>query len=166
MSWAELVFRWEADPLADSIKDRLEQDLKTAMRAGDVPARETIRFTLAALKNAQIDKRAPLDPAEEMDVLKSQAKRRADSIEQFAKAGRADLVAREQGQLTVLQRYLPQELDDSALADLVQRVIDQVGATGPRDMGKVMPIAIREAGDSVSGRRLSEAVRTALAARA
>ena len=60
-------------------------------------SRETIRFTLAALKNAQIDKRAPLDPAEEMDVLKSQAKRRADSIEQFAKAGRTDLVAREQG---------------------------------------------------------------------
>ena len=149
-----------------TIKDRLEQDLKTAMRAGDVPARETIRFTLAALKNAQIDKRAPLDPAEEMDVLKSQAKRRADSIEQFAKAGRDDLVAREQEQLAVLQRYLPQELDDAALAALVQRVIEEVGATGPKEIGKVMPAAIREAGDSVSGRRLSEAVRIALAARA
>src|SRR3954451_448412 len=146
--------------MEDGIKSQLESDLKSAMREGDVTARETIRFTLAAIKNAEIDKRSPLSDAEALDVLKVQAKRRADSIDQFAAAGRSDLVERESSQLAVLKRYMPQELDDDALAALVQSVITETGATGMRDMGKVMPVAIKQAGDLVSGKRLSEAVRS------
>src|SRR4029078_9532780 len=74
--------------MTDSVKARMEADLKDAMKAGDVTARETLRFTLAALKNAEIDKRSALSPSEEMDVLKTQAKRRGDSIEQYRAAGR------------------------------------------------------------------------------
>jgi uncharacterized protein YqeY len=133
------------------------------MKAGDVTARETIRFTLAAIKNAEIEKRGSLAPDEEMDLLKTQNKRRLDSIEQYQKAGRADLVERETAQLEVLKRYLPAELSDEELQKLVASVIAEIGATGPRDMGKVMPVAIREAGDSVSGKRLSDAVKAALA---
>lgn len=149
--------------MADSIRARLETDLKAAMKAGDTTARETIRFTLSALKNAEIEKRGPLSPQEELDVLKTQTKRRQDSIEQYGSAARSDLVERESAQLEVLKRYMPAELSDSDLRDMVAAVVAETGATGPRDMGKVMPAAIARAGDSVSGKRLSDAVRTALA---
>lgn len=148
--------------MSSSIRDQLEADLKAAMKAGDVTARETIRFTLAALRNAEIDKRGPLSPREELDVLKTQTKRRQDSIEQYRSAGRSDLFERETAQLAVLKRYMPAELSDEELKQLVAMVVAETGATGPRDMGKVMPAAIARAGDGVSGKRLSDAVRAAL----
>jgi hypothetical protein len=151
--------------VADSIKTRLETDLKTAMKAGDVTARETIRFTLAALKNAEIDKRSLLTDAEALNVLKTQAKRRVDAIDQFRDAGRTDLVDRETAQLEVLKRYMPTEMADDELEALVSAAIAEVGATSPKEMGKVMPVAIKAAGDRVSGKRLSDAVRQALAMR-
>ncbi len=147
-----------------TIKTQLEADLKTAMKAGDTTARETIRFTLAAIKNMEIEKREPLTDAEELDVLKVQAKRRVDSIEQFQKAGRDDLAQRETDQMAVLKKYMPVELSDEDLTALVAGIVAEVGATGPQSMGKVMPLAIKAAGDSVSGKRLSDAVRQALAA--
>jgi uncharacterized protein YqeY len=140
----------------------MEADLKSAMKAGDVTARETLRFTLAAIKNAEIDKRAPLNDVEELDVLKTQAKRRVDSIEQYQAAGRTDLVDRESAQLEVLKRYMPVEMSDDELAALVQSIVADLGASTPRDMGKVMPVAIKVAGDRVSGKRLSDAVKRAL----
>lgn len=152
--------------VTDSIKTRLESDLKTAMKAGDVTARETIRFTMAALKNAEIDKRSPLTDAEALSVLKTQAKRRVDAIDQFRSAGRTDLVDRESAQLEVLKRYMPTEMSDEELGALVANAIAEVGATSPKEMGKVMPVALQAAGDRVSGKRLSDAVRQALAAQA
>ena len=149
--------------MSATIKAQLETDLKVAMKAGDITARETIRFTLAALKNAEIDKRAPLDAREELDILKVQAKRRVDAIEQFTAAGRTDLVDRETAQFEVLKKYMPVELSDADLTALVARVIAEAGATGPKEIGKVMPLAIKAAGDAVSGKRLSDAVRQALA---
>ena len=157
--------RWtlEWNPVTEPVRTQMELDLKTAMKVGDVTARETIRFTLAALKNAEIEKRGPLTPEEERAILKTQTKRRLDSIEQYQTAGRADLVERETAQLDVLRRYMPAELPDDELRTLVAEAIAEVGATGPRDMGKVMPVAIRRAGDNVSGKRLSDAVKSALA---
>ena len=149
--------------MADSIKARMEADLKQAMKAGDVTARETLRFTLAALKNAEIDKRSPLSESEEMDVLKNQAKRRGDSIDQYRAANRSDLVERETAQLDVLKRYLPTEMGDEELNALVRDVVAQVGATSPKEMGKVMPVVLKAAGDRASGKRVSDAVRQALA---
>lgn len=149
--------------MTETAKSRMEADLKVAMKAGDVVARETLRFTLAAIKNAEIDKRSSLTDVETMDVLKTQSKRRVDSIEQYQSAGRTDLVDRESAQLEVLKRYMPTELSDDELAVLVQTAVSESGAMGPRDMGKVMPVAIKAAGDKVSGKRLSDAVRQALA---
>jgi uncharacterized protein YqeY len=149
--------------MTDSVKARMEADLKNAMKAGDVTARETLRFTLAALKNAEIDKRSALSPSEEMDVLKTQAKRRGDSIDQYRAAGRADLVDRETAQLEVLKRYMPTEMNDDELAALVRDAIARVGASSPKEMGKVMPVALKAAGDRASGKRVSDAVRQALA---
>lgn len=147
--------------MPDSIKAQLESDLKAAMRAGDATARETIRYTLAALKNAEIDKRSPLTPAEELDVLKKQAKSRADSIDQFAAAGRADLVERETSQLEVLKKYMPAELSDDDLAALVDQVASTLEA--PVTMAKLMPAALKAIGEGANGRRVNEAVRNTLA---
>lgn len=146
-----------------TLRSCLEADLKQAMRDRDVTARETIRFTLAALQNAEIEQRSPLTPSQEIELLQRQTKRRQEAIEQFRAAERDDLVERETGQLAVLQRYLPIELDDAALDELVADAIARAGATRPRDMGKVMPLALAAAGTSVSGKRLSSAVKQALA---
>ena len=102
---------------------------------------------------------------EELGVLKRQIKQRQDAIEQFARANRADLVAREEAQLTILQRYLPAGLGQDEIDALVQAVIAETGATGPRDMKVVMPAVIARAADRADGRALSEAVRRLLAAR-
>ena len=147
-----------------SLRQRLEADLKTAMRGGDQTARDTIRYTLAAIKNAEIDKGGPLSEAEANAVLLKQAKQRADAIEQFRAAGRADLVAREDAQLAVLRRYQPAELSDSEIAELARSVVAEVGAASAKDLGRVMPVLIQRAAGRADGRRLNAAARAALGA--
>jgi hypothetical protein len=146
-----------------TLRDRLEADLKAALRAGDTIARDTIRFTLAALKNAEIEKGGPLTPTEELALLQREAKRRMESIEQFRAGNRQDLVEREEAQLAVLRRYLPSPLADEELAKLVADVIAETGAQGIKDMGKVMPVAMERVAGRADGRRVSAVVREALA---
>lgn len=145
-----------------TLRDRLETDLKAALRAGDTIARDTIRFTLAALKNAEIEKGGPLTPAEELALLQREAKRRMESIEQFRAGNRQDLVEREEAQLAVLRRYLPAPLSDEELATLVADVIAETGAQGIKDMGKVMPVVMERVAGRADGRRVSAVVREAL----
>jgi uncharacterized protein YqeY len=144
------------------LRQRLEDDLKVAMKAGDQTARDTIRFTLAALKNAEIDKGGSLSSEEANALLQREAKRRVDSIEQFRAGKRQDLVERESTQLDVLRRYLPAAMDDDELGSLVAVVIAETGASGPKDMGRVIPVVLQRAGSRVDGRRVSNAVRAAL----
>lgn len=146
-----------------TIRSRLEGDLKQAMRERDEVARDTIRYILAGLKNAEIDKRQGFTESDAVAVLQRQAKQRVEAIEQFRAAGRMDLVAREEGQLLILKRYLPEELTDDELSALVKRVIAEVGASGQKDLGKVMPALIAAADGRADGRRLSTAARNALA---
>lgn len=134
------------------------------MRDRDATLRDTIRFVLSVVKNAEIDKRGPLTSDEEIAVLRSQVKQRQDAIEQFRAGGREDLVAKEAEQLAVLERYLPQQMDDAELAAFVARGIATTGAAGPKDMGKVMGLLTKRADGRVDGRRLSTAVKDALAA--
>ncbi len=148
-----------------SLRQRLEDDLKVALKGGDQTARDTIRYTLAALKNAEIDKRGPLTDDEATALLQREAKRRADSIDQFRAAKRDDLVAREEAQLAVLRRYLPAALSDDELSSLVSQVIAEVGAAGTKDMARVMPVLMERAAGRADGRRLSAAIREALSAR-
>ena len=148
--------------MAETLRGRLETDLKAAMRAGDQTARDVIRFLLAAIKNAEIDKGGPLAPGDEAAVLRRQAKQRHESIEQFKAGKREDLAAREEAQLEVLGRYMPAELSDDELRALATEVVREVGATGPKDMGKVMPDLIGRAGDRADGRRISAAVKAVL----
>lgn len=146
-----------------TLEAQLQTDLKTAMKAGDTTSRDTIRFTMASLKNARIDKGAPLTSHEELAVLQRDAKRRQESIDQFRSAGRTDLVDKEETELAVLQRYLPAALTDTEVAELVKRAIAETGVASPRELGKLMPVLIRMADGKADGKRLNEAARAALA---
>ena len=145
-----------------SVRQRLEADLRAAMKAGDQATRDTVRYVLAAIKNAEIDKRGSLAPADESAVLRRLGKQLTDAIEQYRAGGREDLATREEAQLAVVQRYLPAELSDEELAALVGEVVREVGASGPKEMGKVMPVLIERVAGRADGRRLSAAVRQAL----
>jgi uncharacterized protein YqeY len=144
-------------------RKRLEEDLKTAMRAGDTVTRDAIRYLLAAVKNAEIDARGTNAAADPEAALRRVGKQLSDAIEQYQAAGRQDLADHEAAQLAVLKRYLPQELSDAELDALVREVIAETGASGARDMGKVMPVAIQRAAGRADGRRISTAVKSALA---
>lgn len=146
-----------------SLRSRMEDDLKAAMRARDSETRDAIRYVLSVVKNAEIEKRGELTEEEELKLLRSQVKQRQDSIEQFRAGGRDDLVAREEAQVRVLETYLPQQMSDEELQGFVLAGIAEIGAQGPKDMGKVMGVLSSRAGGRVDGRRLSSAVRDALA---
>lgn len=146
-----------------SLKEQLETDMKNAMRARDNETRDAIRYVLAAVKNAEIDKRTALSPDEEIKLLRSQVKQRQDSIDQFRAGGREDLAEKERAQVQILEKYLPQQMDDDELTAFVKAGIAEAGAKGPKDMGKVMGVLSAKAEGRVDGRRLSTAVRNALA---
>jgi len=146
-----------------SLREQLSNDLKQAMRDRDVELRDTIRFILSAVKNVEIDKRSSLTSEEELTVLKTQAKQRRDSIDQFRAGGRDDLADREASQLAILERYLPRQMTDDEVAAFVTQGIADAGAEGPKDMGKVMGLLNKRAEGRVDGRRLSTAVRESLA---
>ena len=146
-----------------STRQRLEEDLKGAMRAGDATTRDAIRYLLSAVKNAEIDARGTGEAADADAALRKVAKQLADAIDQYRAAGRDDLADHEQAQLEVLKRYLPQEMSDDELQAIVAAAITETGASGPRDMGRVMPLALAKAGGRADGRRVSGAVKDALA---
>jgi uncharacterized protein YqeY len=146
-----------------TIRQRLEDDLKSAMRAGDTVSRDAIRYILSAVKNAEIDARGSGSPANPEAALRKLGKQLQDSIDQYQAAGRQDLVDRETAQFAVLKRYLPAELSDAELNALVVEVISETGASSAKDMGRVMPVAMQRAGGRADGRRISAAVKDALA---
>jgi uncharacterized protein YqeY len=147
-----------------SIRQRLEEDLKSAMRAGDQTTRDAIRFILAAVKNAEIDARGKSGPADAVATLRKVGNQLADAAEQYRQAGRVDLAEKEEAQLAVLQRYLPAELSDADLATLADETVREVGASGPKEMGKVMPVLIKRVDGRADGRRISAAAKAALEA--
>ncbi|MBL8127149.1 MAG: GatB/YqeY domain-containing protein [Chloroflexia bacterium] len=143
-------------------RQRLEDDLKVSMRAGDTTTRDAIRYLLAAVKNAEIDARGTGAAADADAALRKVAKQLADAIDQYRAAGRDDLADHEQAQLEVLKRYLPQEISDEALQAVVDAAIAETAATGPKDMGRVMPVVLAKTAGQADGRRVSGAVRDAL----
>lgn len=148
-----------------SIREQMEADLKTAMKERDAETRDALRYVISAFKYAEIETRADLTPEDELKLLRTQVKQRQDSIEQFRAGNREDLVAKEEGQLKVLERYLPQQMSDDELSAFVTKGIEDSGAEGPKDMGKVMGLLNKQADGRVDGRRLSAAVKDALASR-
>jgi uncharacterized protein YqeY len=146
-----------------AVRQRLEEDLKSAMRAGDTVSRDAIRYILSAVKNAEIDARGSTAPADPVAALRRLGKQLTDAIEQFQGAGRQDLADHEAAQLAVLKRYLPAELSDDDLNALVATVVAESGASGVKDMSRVMPVAMERVAGRADGRRVSAAVKSALA---
>ncbi|MCP3708775.1 GatB/YqeY domain-containing protein [Paraburkholderia sp. CNPSo 3274] len=123
-----------------SLKDQINDDMKTAMRARESERLATIRLLLAAIKQREVDDRVTLDDAAITAVIDKMMKQRKDSISQFEAAGRTDLVEKEAAELTVLTAYMPAQLSDAEIAAEVQAAVAEVGAAGPQDMGKVMGV--------------------------
>jgi uncharacterized protein len=128
-----------------SLKARITEDMKSAMRAGEKEKLATIRLLQAAIKQREVDERIVLDDAQVLAVLDKMVKQRRESITQFEAGGRADLVASEQAELVVLQAYLPEQLGEAELAALIDSAIASTGAVSVKDMGKVMGIVKAEA---------------------
>ncbi len=120
------------------IQEQLIEDLKTAMKAQDLITKDTVRLIRAAMKNAEIEKGKELDDEGAIDVLARMAKQYRDSITTYRDNGREDLAVREEAELEVLARYLPEQLGEDDIRVLVQQAVSELGASGPQDRGKVM----------------------------
>jgi len=128
-----------------TLKDRITEDMKAAMRAKDAPRLLTIRGLLAAMKQREVDERIVLDDAAVIGILDKLVKQRKDSIAQFGAGGRQDLVDKETAELHVLEAYLPQRLDAAATEAEVARIVAETGATGPAAMTRPMSAAVKRA---------------------
>jgi uncharacterized protein YqeY len=123
-----------------SLKERVQEDMKAAMRAGEKDRLGTVRLILAAIKQREVDERVVLDDAQVLSILEKMGKQRRESIAQFEAGGRADLVAKENAELAVISAYLPTALSAEELDALIRAAIAQTGAASIKDMGKVMAI--------------------------
>jgi len=146
-----------------TLRERIQGDLKSALKAGQKDAVRTLRMLEAALKNKQIELRRPLEDAEVVQAIQGGIKQRRDSIAQYEKGGRPDLVAQEQAEADVLTGYLPAQLTDAELDAMVQAAIAEVGATGPKDLGAVMKRVMAQAAGRAEGGRINALVRARLA---
>ena len=125
-----------------TLKERLNLDLRAGLRAGEEARKSAIRMLLAAVHNAEIDAGRPLDDAGVLGVIARDVKQRRESIEEFRKAGRTELVAKEERELAVITAYLPAQLSRDEIAREARKVIADVAARGPADKGKVMSVIV------------------------
>jgi hypothetical protein len=148
-----------------SLADRLTADLTAAMKAQDAARVSVLRMAKAAVKNKEIDKKAPLDDAEAARVISALVKQREDSVDQFQKAGRQELVDKETAEIVVLRSYLPQEASEADIAEAVEQAVEETGAASIKDMGKAMKAALAALaalGKPADGKKVNEAVRRRL----
>mgnify|MGYP001814552101 FL=1 len=121
-----------------SLKERIQEDVKDAMRAKDKPRLATIRLITAAIKQREVDERIELDDTQVLVVLDKMCKQRRESISQFEQAGRDDLAALEKAELQLIQQYLPEQLTETEINELIDAAMQATGASSMKDMGKVM----------------------------
>ena len=149
-----------------SLKERISEDLKKAMKSGDKERLETLRTLRAALLEKEIELRTTtrsLSPEDETGVLTGAAKKRKESIEQFGKGGRQDLVDQETRELSIIQEYLPQQMSRDEVVSVLQQIIDETGAQGAQDFSKVMPLAMKQLKGRTDGKLVQELVKEMLA---
>jgi uncharacterized protein YqeY len=145
-----------------TIQDDIRAQMTAAWKAGETARRDTLRLLIAAFENARIDLGHPLTDEDALRVLQKEAKQRRESIEEFRKGKREDLVAKEQAELEVIEAFLPTQMGDEELRAVVREVVSEVGASGPGDLGKVMrPLMARISGRA-DGRRANELAREIL----
>jgi uncharacterized protein YqeY len=146
-----------------SLKARIQEDVKQAMRAHERERLAALRLLTAAIKQKEVDERIELDDEQVLAVLDKMAKQRRESLDQFRQAGRDDLAAKEQYELDLIQTYLPEPLSEQELTDLIQSTIAEVGATSIRDMGSVMNALRGQVQGRADMKAVSQAVKEQLA---
>jgi uncharacterized protein YqeY len=145
-----------------SLKSRIQEDVKTAMRAHQREQLATLRLVTAAIKQKEVDERIDLNDEQVLTVLDKMVKQRRESIEQYNNAGREDLVAKEQFELDLILTYLPEPLSEAQLAELIQSTISEIGASGMRDMGPVMNALRGQVQGRADMKAVSQAVKAQL----
>ncbi len=144
------------------LKEQINKDMKNAMRAKETAKRDTLRNILAAIKQIEVDERKELTDSDIEAILTKYLKQREDAREQFAKGGRDDLVAKEEAEIELVKKYLPEPLGDEELSIIIQDIISQTGAKSIKDMGKVMGAAKVKIGSRADGARISKIVKELL----
>ncbi len=144
------------------LKEQLNQDLKTAMKAGDVQRREALRLLLAALKQVEVDQQKELSSEDAQAVLIKEAKKRRESIEEMTRAGRDELARQEQFELDLIEAYLPKQLSRADVEILAREAIAEVGATSAKDTGAVMKALMPRVKGQADGKLVNEVVRDLL----
>jgi uncharacterized protein len=145
------------------LRDKISEDLIAAMKAKEAARLSTIRMMKAAVRNKEIDARQELEDAQVIQVFLSLIKQRKDSIEQFTKGGRLDLVEKESAEIKVIEEYLPAAVTDEEIKTAVDAVVAETGVTSIKDMGKVMKACMaRFAGRPIDGGKVSELVKARL----
>jgi len=147
-----------------SLREQLTADLRDALRANDDARKIAIRGLLASVHNAEIEAQHELDEDGIQAVLRRELKQRADSIDEYRKGNRPDLVEKEEREVAILSPYLPPQLSRDQITTAARAVIERVGAKGPADKGKVMPVVLAELKDQANGRDVNVVVTELLAA--
>lgn len=147
-----------------SLKDRITEDMKTAMRAGDKERLGTIRMLQAAIKQREVDERITLDDAQVLAVIEKMVKQRKESVAQFEQGGREDLAAKEKAEIAQLQAYLPEQLSEAEVDALVREAIASTSASSIKDMGKVMGVVKAKAAGRADMGAVSARIKAALGA--
>lgn len=145
-----------------ALKNRLEADLKDALRAGEDLRKSTLRLALAAIRNAEIDQRGELPDPEVVRILQKEVKSRRETIAEAEQAGRPDLVEAAEAEIAILEGYLPQPLSEAELAALARAAVAEAGASSPAEMGQVMKILMPQVQGRADGAQVSRVVREIL----
>ncbi|OUR69256.1 glutamyl-tRNA amidotransferase [Arcobacter sp. 31_11_sub10_T18] len=145
-----------------SLKELLKSDLKAAMRAKEIVRRDCIRAINTMIKQIEVDERRDLDDAEVLKLIQRGIKQRMEAATAYNEAGRADLEEKELGQVEIFKAYLPQQLSDEELETKTKTIIENVGASSMKDMGKVMGVASKEFAGVADGKRINEMVKKLL----
>ena len=141
-----------------SIQEKLQQDLEKALRARDEVRKAAIRYIRSEIRNQELSERRILDDKGVISVLSRQARQRRESIEAFRQGNRQDLVDKEEAELAIIVEYLPEQMTEGQITSLAQRAIEEVGATGPADMGRVMGRVMPEVKGKADGQKVREVV--------
>ncbi|MEL6150012.1 MAG: GatB/YqeY domain-containing protein [Chloroflexota bacterium] len=144
------------------VRDEMNAALKQAMKDKNTVARNTIRMTLSAFKQVEIDDQKELTADEAMDILLKEVKKRRDTITELKEAGRDEMLAEEEEQLAVIEQFLPQQMSREEVATIVKEVIEQTGASSPKEMGKVMGALMPRVKGKADGKLVNEVVREQL----
>ena len=145
-----------------SLSERLDQAFKDALKGQQQTALSTLRMLKTAIRNKEVEVKHPLEEAEILAVINTQAKQRRDAVAEYKKAGRQDLASKEEEELSILLSFLPAQLNPEELEAEVVRIITQVGASTPKDLGKVMKTAMAELAGRADGKVVQEIVRRRL----